>query len=97
MPVKANSAKVTKKAAGKSKPSSKKAKKGQESAYLTKRIVANAARKSFKEAAARTMEVMGYNVIAKDGWVVKVDKDGNILEKISRIPNRKKYLKTRLD
>jgi hypothetical protein len=95
MSAKGSSSKTSKKTSTSSKRQ-KKAKPQEERAYLTKRVVANAARKSFKEAAAETMEVMGYNVIAKDGWVVKVDKDGNILEKISPIP-RKKHLKTRLD
>jgi hypothetical protein len=37
------------------------------------------------EAAKETMDVMGYNVIAQDGWVVKIFKD-NRVEKISPIP-----------
>ncbi len=42
------------------------------------------ATKAFSEAAIQTMEVMGYNVVAKDGFVVKVYKDGHI-EKIKKI------------
>lgn len=66
-------------------------------AYLTKRIIASAARKSFYEGARETIAVMGYNVIARDGWVVKVDASGNILERISRIAHYKKQAQTRLD
>lgn len=55
-------------------------------AYLTKRTTAHAAKRSFIIAAKETMEVMGYNVVAQDGWVVKVDKDGKIIKKISKIP-----------
>ena len=53
--------------------------------YLTKRATARAAKRGFIEAAKETIEVMGFNVIAKNGWVVKVDKDGNIIERISKI------------
>ena len=36
-------------------------------------------------AAEEAMEIMGYNVIALNGWVVKIFPDGSI-EKISEIP-----------
>jgi len=36
------------------------------------------------KAADETMEIMGYNVIALDGWVVKIFPDGTI-EKIKKI------------
>jgi hypothetical protein len=52
--------------------------------YLTKRIVVRAARRGIKEASKETMNAMGYNVIAKDGWVVKKFQDGSI-EKINPI------------
>lgn len=66
-------------------------------AYLTKRKIASVAKRSFSEAAEETMNIMGYNVIAKDGWVVKIDNTGNIIEKISPIPNHIAKRKTRLD
>jgi hypothetical protein len=52
---------------------------------LTKTFLETAAQKSMQEAAEETMEIMGYNVIAQDGWVVKVFKDKHV-EKISPIP-----------
>lgn len=63
-------------------PASKKTK--EKEPYLTKRILISAARRGFKEAAEETMAVMGYNIIAKDGWIVKKFPDGRI-EKLSKI------------
>jgi hypothetical protein len=53
--------------------------------YLTKRVVARATKKGMKAASEETMKIMGYNVIVKDGWVVKKYKDGTIeqLEKVA--------------
>src|ERR1700722_9100001 len=39
---------------------------------LTKNFLETCARKSTEEAAEETMKVMGYNIIAKNGWIVKV-------------------------
>lgn len=47
-------------------------------AYLTKRILVSAAKSGVKKAAKETMELMGYNIIAKDGWIVKKYADGRI-------------------
>ncbi len=52
--------------------------------YLTKRILISATKKGFKQAAKEAMELMGYVVVAMDGWVVKKYADGRI-EKISEI------------
>lgn len=52
--------------------------------YLTKRILVSAASIGFMRAAARTMSVMGQNVVARDGWVVRVYADGRT-ERISKI------------
>ena len=52
------------------------------SPYLTKRRLVSAARAGVRKAAAETMEVMGYTIIAHDGWIVKKHANGNI-EKIS--------------
>ena len=52
--------------------------------YLTKRRLASAARTGIRKAAAETMRVMGYTIIAEDGWVVKKYEDGHI-ERISPI------------
>jgi phage-related protein len=51
---------------------------------LTKKILKEAASVGFSKAAAKTMQVMGYNVIVQDGWVVKKFADGSI-KKISKI------------
>ncbi len=56
----------------------------QKDPYLTKRILISAAKRGFKEAAEEAMQLMGYTVIAQNGWVVKKYANGTI-EKISRI------------
>ena len=56
---------------------------------LTKNILIKAASEGFSKAAAKTMKVMGYNVIAKNGWVVKKFADGRI-EKISKLKSTNK-------
>lgn len=52
--------------------------------YLTKRRLASAARSGIRKAAAETMHVMGYTVIAENGWVIKKYADGRI-ERMSQI------------
>jgi phage-related protein len=56
---------------------------------LTKKILMEAASVGFSKAAAKTMKVMGYNVIVKDGWVVKKFADGSI-KKISKLERTNK-------
>lgn len=56
---------------------------------LTKKILIEAASEGFSIAAAKTMKVMGYNVIVKDGWVVKKHADGRV-EKISKLKSTHK-------
>jgi hypothetical protein len=53
--------------------------------YLTKRVVVRATKKGMKKASQETMDTMGYNVIAQDGWIVKKYKDGTteVLEEIA--------------
>ena len=70
-------------AATKKKAVTKKVHK-EEKAYLTKRLLVSAAKRGIKKAAEETMQVMGYNVIAKGGWVVKVFADGRV-EKVEPI------------
>jgi hypothetical protein len=55
-----------------------------ETVYLTKRILERAVKKGTKNLSKEQMELMGYVVIAEDGWVVKIFKDGT-KEKISPI------------
>ena len=56
---------------------------------LTKKILIEAASEGFSKAAAKTMKVMGHNVIVKNGWVVKKFADGRI-EKISKLKSTNK-------
>jgi len=63
-------------------------KSNQKKPYLTKRLLVSAAKRGIRKAAEETMQIMGYNVIAKDGWVVKIFADGAI-EKISPIKSVK--------
>lgn len=56
---------------------------------LTKKILKEAASVGFSKAAAKTMKVMGYNIIVKDGWVVKKLADGSI-KKISKLETTNK-------
>jgi len=53
-------------------------------AYLTKRVLVSKARSAGKIAAKNAMEIMGYVVTVKDGWVVKQHQDGRVeqLEKL---------------
>ena len=78
----------------KKKSSEKKDKKPKD--YLTKRILEAAARRGFREAAKETMAVMGYNVIVKDEWVVKIFPDGSI-EKIQPLDKKNGQFKLILD
>jgi hypothetical protein len=55
----------------------------------TARQLERAAREGIKKAAEETMRVTGFNVIAKDGWVVKVFADGKE-NKLSELPRVKK-------
>lgn len=44
--------------------------------YLTKRILIRAAARAGKEAAENAMQVAGFNVVARDGKVLRVYADG---------------------
>lgn len=50
----------------------------QQKPYLTKRLLVSAAKRGIRKAAEETMLIMGYTVIAKDGWIVKKYADGTI-------------------
>jgi hypothetical protein len=58
------------------------------SAYLTKRILVKAAKEGVTKAAKETMQIMGYHLIARDGWLIKLRPDGRF-DKISKIPKEK--------
>jgi len=75
---------ITKKAAGRS------------TTYLTKRRLMSAAQMGIRMAAANTMKVMGYNIVAQEGWVVKKYADGTI-EKIKPLANQEENAGISLD
>ena len=52
---------------------------------LTKTMLETAARKGIQEAAVETMAIMGHNVIARNGWIGKLFRNGKF-ERISPIP-----------
>jgi len=52
---------------------------------LTGNSLRSIAYKGFRKAEKRTLEVLGYNVVVKDGWVVKKYIDSRI-EKIEKMP-----------
>lgn len=68
--------------------------------YLTKRLTVSAAKRGVHAAAKETMEVMGYNVEAQNGNIVKKYPDGRVeiigtiaevnekLKKINKIKNK---------
>jgi|EndMetStandDraft_4_1072995.scaffolds.fasta_scaffold02063_3 hypothetical protein len=53
-------------------------------AYLTKRTLVAKAKSAGRLAAKNAMEIMGYVVTVKDGWVVEQHEDGHIV-KLSEI------------
>lgn len=53
-------------------------------AYLTKRTLVTKAKNAGKLASKKAMEVMGYVVTVKDGWVVKQHENGDI-EQLQKI------------
>jgi hypothetical protein len=44
--------------------------------------------KGFRKAEKRTLEVLGYNVVVQDGWIVKKYIDSRI-EKIEKMPENR--------
>jgi len=64
--------------------------------YLTKRRLVSAARTGIRNAAANTMDVMGYTVVAQDGWVVKKYADGTI-EKLEPLAKQEETSNINLD
>jgi hypothetical protein len=64
--------------------------------YLTKRILKSAVRTGVRAAAEKTMRVMGYLVISRDGWIIKKHADGRV-EKISKIEHVNRAEKIALD
>ena len=52
--------------------------------YLRTRDLVRRSTKAIKEAAKETMDLMGYVVMAEDGWIIKKYKDGRI-ERIEEI------------
>lgn len=65
-------------------------------AYFTKRILIRKSAEAFKEASAKAMELLGYIVVAREGWVVKEYQDGTV-EKMEKIEANNKNQKLILD
>ena len=55
---------------------------------LTGNSLRSIAYKGFRKAEKRTLEVLGYNVVVQDGWIVKKYIDSRI-EKIEKMPENK--------
>lgn len=53
-------------------------------AYLTKRVIVSKAKSAGKFAAKNAMELMGYVVTVKDGWIVREYQNGKI-EKVEKL------------
>lgn len=53
-------------------------------AYLTKKILVGKAKRAGRAAAKNAMDVMGYVVTVRDGWVVREHRDGSI-EQIEKL------------
>lgn len=66
-------------------------------AYLTKDALVRAINKGTRNLAAEALELMGYVVTVRDGWVVKLDAAGNLLEKISKVEGAKRSGKIKFD
>ncbi len=56
-------------------------------AYLTKRGLIRAATPAIRRAARKTLKNMGHTIIYKDGWIIDVDKEGNVkqLKEVKKI------------
>ena len=82
---------TAKKAAKKASAKKSTVKKNNELNYLTKRILNTAAKTGFKKGADNTMEIMGFNVIVHQGWVVKKYRDGRIarIKKLDKTPTER--------
>ncbi|MBI3511343.1 MAG: hypothetical protein HY064_11820 [Bacteroidetes bacterium] len=65
--------------------------------YLTKRNLKRAIARESEHLSEEFLKLMGYVVTVKDGWVVKIDGDGNVLEKISKVKALKGKKKIILD
>jgi hypothetical protein len=63
-----------------------KTKSTRKTAYLTKRILVQAAHAGGKLAAKNALKTMGYSIVAENGWVVKKDAEGKIIETLHAIP-----------
>ncbi len=66
-------------------------------AYLTKQALVRAVKKGTRSKAKEAIKLMGFQVTVKKGWVVKVDADGKVLEKIKRLSPVKSPKKIALD
>ena len=56
-------------------------------AYLTKRVMERAINKATRNTARDAMALQGFRLVKENGWVVKIDRDGNKtqVEKLSTV------------
>lgn len=66
-------------------------------AYLTKDALVRAINKGTRNLAAEALALMGYTVTVRDGWVVKLDAAGNLIEKISKVEESNRSGKIKFD
>ena len=66
-------------------------------AYLTKQTLVRAVKKGTKSKAKEAIKLRGFQVTVKKGWVVKVDENGKVLEKIKKLTPVKSPKKIALD
>ena len=67
-----------------------------EEVYLTKRILKTVSKSSIKKAFDSSMETMGYVVMAEDGFLVRLDANGN-KERLSEIKKADRSFEIVLD
>lgn len=65
-------------------------------AYLTKRALLRATGKATRKISSQAMKLKGYIIQAENGWVVKIDKDGN-RERLSQIKGVNTHHQVALD
>ena len=49
-------------------------------AYITKRVIVSSTRAAVRDAAARSIESVGYVIKAENGWIARKSKDGFALK-----------------
>ncbi len=66
-------------------------------AYLTKQTLLRAVKKGTKDKVKEAIKLRGYQTTVKNGWVVKVDAKGKVLEKVKKLNPVKTFRKIVFD